>query len=100
MLSEDEWLNDQIMKPYYFFIRKILSSTEMYNKVKEPFQSFSFEKQFYIYNILMEMFKIVAKMPLLGRYYKDNNPQCTCSLVETIAVQAQKMYLPWKTGLQ
>lgn len=45
------------------------------------------------------MFKIVAKMPLLGRYFKDYNELVTCSFVEGIAVQAQKIYTVFKNGL-
>lgn len=46
------------------------------------------------------MVKIVAKMPLIGRYYKENNEDGTVSYICTIAIQAQKLYLPWKNGLQ
>jgi hypothetical protein len=49
---------------------------------------------------MMDMFKIVAKMPLLGRYFKEANENITCSFVETIAVQAQKLYTFFKSSLQ
>ena len=39
-------------------------------------------------------------MPLLGRYFKENNEIVTCSFIETIAVQAQKLYMPYKSMLQ
>ena len=70
MLSSDEWLNEQTIKPYYKFLKKVLSSLELYMSCKEPFHRFSFDKEFYINNVLVEMVKIVGKMPLIGRYYK------------------------------
>jgi hypothetical protein len=47
-----------------------------------------------------DMFKIVNKMPLLGRYFKDTNEIITSSFIETIAVQAQKLYTFFKNALQ
>lgn len=48
---------------------------------------------------MTEMFKIVSKMPLLGRYFKDKNSKVVCSFVEGIAVQAQKAYFSFKSTL-
>lgn len=55
---------------------------------------------FYLINLMIDMFRIVAKMPLLGRYFKDANEIVTSSFVETIAVQAQKFYTVFKNSLQ
>lgn len=49
---------------------------------------------------MTDMFRIVAKMPLLGRYFKESNEIVTCSFVEAIAVQAQKLYTVFKNSLQ
>jgi len=38
-------------------------------------------------------------MPLLGRYFKESNENVTCSFVEGIAVQAQKIYQSFKNYL-
>ena len=99
--SADDWLNEQCVSTYYHFLKRVVSSQELYNQIKESFGShFSFEKIFYLNQLLSELFRIVRKMPLLGRYFKENNETVTCSFIETIAVQAQKLYMPFKAMLQ
>ena len=47
---------------------------------------------FYCINMLKMLFKIVEKMPFLGRYYKPNHSAVISSAVEILALQAQKLY--------
>lgn len=99
--SADNWLNQQCISTYYHFLKKATASRELYAQVKDLYvTSFCFEKMFYINNLLLDLFKIVNKMPLLGRYFKENNEIVTCNFIETIAVQAQKLYMPYKAMLQ
>lgn len=51
------------------------------------------EMLFYNIGLLKMIFRIVAKMPLLGRYYKPKNEQVICSFINTIAIHAQKVYI-------
>lgn len=99
--SDDSWLNQQCINTYYHFLKKASSSKELYEQVKDIYaKDFSFEKIFYINHLFLDLFKIVNKMPLLGRYFKEKNEIVTCSFIETIAVQAQKLYIPYKAMLQ
>lgn len=71
MESSDDWLNKQCIHTYYFFLKRVVSSRELYIEMKEIFATkFSFDCIFYINHLLTDLFKIVHKMPLLGRYYK------------------------------
>ena len=70
--SSNEWLNENIILPYYLFLKKVVASHELYTSVKASGKGqFNFEKIFYLYQLFIELFKVVKKMPLLGRYYKD-----------------------------
>ena len=72
--STDDWLNQQCVYTYYRFLRRVVASREIYNQLRDNFSiHFSFEKVFYINHLLVDLFKIVHKMPLLGRYFKENN---------------------------
>ena len=69
--SSDDWLNQQCVFTYYHFLKRVVSSSEMYNQIRDSFGNhFSFERIFYINHLLLDLFKIVHKMPLLGRYFK------------------------------
>lgn len=69
--SSDQWLNEQCIRTYYHFLKKVTASSELYLKVNDySVKNVCFELLFYIINLMMDMFKIVAKMPLLGRYFK------------------------------
>lgn len=59
----------------------------------------AFEMLFYATNMLHLLFRIVEKMPLLGRYYKQQHSAVICSAVETIAAQAQRLYGGFKHAL-
>jgi hypothetical protein len=54
---------------------------------------------FYCTNMLHLLFRIVQKMPLLGRYYKQQHTEVICSAIETIAAQAQRLYAGFKHAL-
>lgn len=54
---------------------------------------------FYCINMLKLLFKVVEKMPFLGRYYKIKHNAAICSAVEIIAVQAQRLYGGFKHAL-
>jgi hypothetical protein len=54
---------------------------------------------FYSINMLKLLFKVVEKMPFLGRYYKPKNTSVICSAVEIIAAQAQRLYAAFKHSL-
>lgn len=54
---------------------------------------------FYSINMLRLLFKVVEKMPLIGRYYKNKNDQAISSVIEIIAVQAQRLYDSFKNSL-
>ena len=69
-------------------------------KVKEVSGEPTFEKLFYIHQLFLQLFKIVQKMPLIGRYYKDKNQVLTSTFIEVIAVQAQKIYSSFKYCIQ
>ena len=87
--------------PYYFFLKKAVSSRELYVASKSnSHPEFNFEKMFYLHQLFIELFKVVKKMPLIGRYYKDKNAAVTCGFIEVIAVQAQKFYNYFKLSLQ
>jgi hypothetical protein len=77
-----------------------VSSQELYIQVKDVSGPSSFEKLFYIHQLFVQLFKIVQKMPLIGRYYKDQNQVLTTTFIEVIAVQAQKMYAAFKYCIQ
>ena len=49
--------------------------------------------------MLKLLFKVVEKMPLIGRYYKNKNNQVISSAIEIIAVQAQRLYDSFKYSL-
>jgi len=49
--------------------------------------------------MLKLLFKIVEKMPFLGRYYKPSQNEVISSAVEIIALQAQKLYGFFKATL-
>ena len=101
MSSSDDWLNQQCIHTYQQFLRRVVASRELYIETKENFSSkFSFERMFYLNHLFVDLFKIVNKMPLLGRYYKEANEIVTTTFIETIAVQAQKLYVPFKSMLQ
>lgn len=57
------------------------------------------EMLFYSINMLKILFKVVEKMPYLGRYYKAKNNSVISSAVEIIALQAQKLYGAFKHSL-
>ena len=71
----------------------------MYVAVKSGVPEFSFDKMFYLYQLFNELFTVVKKMSLLGRYYKENNNALTCTFVEVIAYQAQRLYVYYKNSL-
>lgn len=50
------------------------------------------EGLFYSINMLKLLFKIVEKMPFLGRYYKPTQSPIVSSAVEILAMTAQKIY--------
>lgn len=54
---------------------------------------------FYNISLLKLLFVIVNKMPLLGRYYKSQNDSITCNFINTISVQAQKIYVSLRVVL-
>lgn len=54
---------------------------------------------FYCINMLKLLFKVVEKMPFLGRYYKCKHNATISSAVEIIAVQAQRLYGGFKYAL-
>lgn len=54
---------------------------------------------FYSINMLRLLFKVVEKMPLIGRYYKNKNNAVISSAIEIIAVQAQRLYESFKNSL-
>jgi len=54
---------------------------------------------FYDISLLKLLFRIVAKMPLLGRYYKSKSENTTQAFISTIAVHAQKVYVSFRTNL-
>ena len=99
--SRDEWLNNRFIEPYYRFLVKCCTSREMYTAMR----SHSHKKVgvldslFYAINMLRLLFKVVEKMPLLGRYYKPKNNGTVSSAVEIIALQAQKLYGSFKFAL-
>lgn len=49
--------------------------------------------------MLKHLFKVVEKMPFLGRYYKPKNNSVVSTAVEVIALQAQKLYGSFKHSL-
>ena len=49
--------------------------------------------------MLKLLFKVVEKMPFLGRYYKSKHNAAICSAVEIVAVQAQRLYGGFKYAL-
>jgi hypothetical protein len=50
-------------------------------------------------SLLKMVFVIVSKMPLLGRYYKEQNELVTCNFINTLAVHAQKIYVSFRVLL-
>jgi hypothetical protein len=54
---------------------------------------------FYSVNMLRLLFKVVEKMPLVGRYYKPKANEVITSAIEIIALQAQRLYNSFKTCL-
>jgi hypothetical protein len=59
----------------------------------------AFEMLFYCTNMLHLLFRIVEKMPLMGRYYKQQHSAVICSAIETIAAQTQRLYAGFKHAL-
>lgn len=57
------------------------------------------EVLFYSINMLKLLFKVVEKMPFLGRYYQQKNKEVINTAVEVIALQAQKLYGSFKFAL-
>ena len=53
----------------------------MYVAVKTGIPEFRFENMFYLYQLFTELFVVVKKMSLLGRYYKENHNVLTCTFV-------------------
>jgi hypothetical protein len=76
MDSGNKWIDDEFIQPYCRFIKKICCSFEMYDQMKRHMPlngDRNMEMLFYNISLLKMVFVIVAKMPLLGRYYKDQN---------------------------
>lgn len=48
---------------------------------------------FYNIGLMKLVFKVVDKMPLLGRYYKSQNEMIVSLFIDTLAIHAQKIYL-------
>lgn len=73
MTSEDEWLNENIIKPYCVFLHKICCSFEMYCKTKlDHVIEFDMDLMFYTIKLLNDLFAVVRKIGTLGRYYSDD----------------------------
>lgn len=79
--SSNEWLNDNVIIPYYIFLKKVVSSEELYSSIKSGKIEFNFEKMFYLHQLFSELFRVVRKMPLLGRYYKDKHNALASSFI-------------------
>ena len=73
-ISQDEWLNDNILKPYGALLRKICQSEEMYLRVglEHPME-FDFEIVFYLVSLLQHLFEAVKKISPLARYYRGSS---------------------------
>ena len=100
-LSRDEWLNKIIIEPYFRFLIKCCTSREIYMSIRAYSQKKVgvLDSLFYAINMLRQLFVVVEKMPLLGRYYKPKNNNTVSSAVEVIALQAQKLYGSFKYAL-
>ncbi len=100
-VSRDDWLNDKFLGPYYHFLEKCCTSKQQYLEACSLAmrRGQAFELLFYTTNMLHLLFRIVEKMPLLGRYYKQQHSAVICSAVETIAGQAQRLYAGFKHAL-
>lgn len=99
--SKDDWLNSKFIEPFHRFIIKCCASKDQYATMKSGFskKGEAIEGLFYSINMLKQLFKIVEKMPFLGRYYKPTVNAVVSSAVEIIALQAQKLYSYFKACL-
>ena len=74
--SGNKWMDDEFLEPYHMFLKKLCLSNELYQNTKKqcpmPVGN-NMEMLFYNIGLLKMLFRIVAKMPLLGRYYKPKN---------------------------
>lgn len=93
---DDSWICQSILVPYQKFIRKIIHSSDLYEKIRiinngwnkdstspldeqsktimraNPKEFFNLELIFYTINLLTELFGILKHVPNLGRYYLDS----------------------------
>lgn len=99
--THDDWLNYKFLEPYYRFLIKCCMSKDQYNDAKNFYlrKGQALQGLFYSINMLKLLFKIVEKMPFLGRYYKPSQNEVISSAVEIIALQAQKLYGFFKATL-
>lgn len=81
--TKDDWLNAKFIEPYVMFLVRCCTSQEQYNAAKGGFcrKGEALEGMFYAINMLKMLFKIVEKMPFLGRYYKPNRAAVVSSAV-------------------
>jgi hypothetical protein len=73
--TKDDWINAKFIEPYYRFIIKCCTSRDSYNESKTMSykRGDALQMLFYSINMLRQLFKVVEKMPLIGRYYKSKN---------------------------
>lgn len=98
----NRWIDDEFIRPYYMFLKKIGASSELYEATKRQMVmpvGRNLEQLFYNMGLMRMLFRIVAKMSLLGRYYKDKNEVNLTSFINTIAVHAQKIYVSFRVIL-
>ena len=52
--SSNEWLNENVIMPYYLFLKKVMASQELYDSLKASGKgNFDFEKIFYLYQLFI-----------------------------------------------
>lgn len=99
VLSGNKWIDREFIEPYYLFLKKLCFSNEMYQDTKKlcplPVGK-NMEMLFYNMGLLKMLFRVVAKMPLLGRYYKQKNELVVGIFINTIAIHAQKLYISFR----
>lgn len=81
--TRDDWLNTKFIEPYHKFLIKCCTAKDQYNDAKNCYlrKGEALEALFYSINMLKLLFKIVEKMPFLGRYYKPSQNEVISSAV-------------------
>jgi len=95
-------MNENVLRQYGHFLRKIVFSEGVYNSLKtNGVIDFNFNSMFYVNNLLTDMFLVVKKIAPLARYYKINIEGAQPSnvldnFVCIMAYQAQQTYAIYK----